>query len=97
MLRSPHRGRVALAAARLLAVAAVTATALAVVLPVLTGGEWLPDLFRTPEPVAAPAFAVTGALLAGLPPARRLGWLLLGIGCSAATYVLATSWWAWSG
>ena len=97
MLRSPLSGRVALAAARLLAVAAVAATALAVLLPLLTGGDWLPALFRTPEPVAAPAFAVTGALLVGLPPARRLGWLLVAIGCSAATYVLATSWWAWAG
>jgi signal transduction histidine kinase len=97
MFRSPLRGRVALPAARLLAVAAVAATALAVVLPVVTGGDWLPRLFATPEPVAGPAFALTGALLVGLPAARRLGWLLLAIGCSAATYVLATSWWAWSG
>jgi DNA-binding CsgD family transcriptional regulator len=94
MLRSPHSGRVALAAARLLAVAVVVATALAVALPLLTGGDWLPRLFATPEPVAAPAFAITGALLVGLPAAHRLGWLLLAIGVSAAIYVLATSWWA---
>jgi hypothetical protein len=97
MLRSPLSSRAALVAARLLAVAAVAATGLAVALPLVTGGDWLLQLFRTPEPVAAPAFAVTGALLIGLRPARRLGWLLLVIGCSAATYVLATSWWVAAG
>jgi DNA-binding CsgD family transcriptional regulator len=97
MLRSPLSSRAALVAARLLAVAAVVATGLAVALPLVTGGDWLLQLFRTPEPVAAPAFAVTGALLIGLRPARRLGWLLLVIGCSAATYVLATSWWVAAG
>jgi len=71
-------------AARLLAVAAVMATAAAVLLPLMTGGDWLGRLFRTPEPVAGPSFALAGALLVGLPPARRLGWLLLCIGSSAA-------------
>jgi signal transduction histidine kinase len=97
MLRNPPGSRAATVAARLLAVAAVLATAAAVALPVLAGGDWLPRLFRTPEPVAGPSFAVAGALLAGLPRARRLGWLLLAIGCSASTYVLATSWWAAAG
>jgi signal transduction histidine kinase len=97
MLRSPLGGRAALTAARLLAVVVVAAVTAAVAMPLLTGGDWLRDLFRTPEPVAAPSFAVTGALLAGLPAARRLGWLLLAIGCSTGAYVLATSWWAWAG
>ncbi|MGY1740423.1 MULTISPECIES: ATP-binding protein [unclassified Blastococcus] len=97
MLQRPGGSRVALGAARLLAVAAVLSAATAVVLPVATGGDWLADLFRTPEPVAAPSFAVAGALLVGLPAARRLGWLLLAIGVSAAGYVLATSWSEWTG
>ncbi|MGY1782740.1 histidine kinase [Geodermatophilus sp. SYSU D01036] len=97
MYRNRRGSRVALPAARLLAVAAVVATAVALVLPVLRGGDWLPQLFRTPEPVAGPSFAVAGALLAGLPQARRLGWLLLAVGCSASAYVLATSWWAAAG
>ncbi|MGY1770279.1 histidine kinase [Blastococcus sp. SYSU D00813] len=97
MLQHGSGSRVALGAARLLAVAAVLAATVAVLLPVVTGGDWLPDLFRTPEPVAAPAFAVAGALLAGLPAARRLGWLLLGVGVSAGVYVLATSWSEWTG
>ncbi|SNS78437.1 Histidine kinase-, DNA gyrase B-, and HSP90-like ATPase [Geodermatophilus saharensis] len=97
MYRNRRGSRVALPAARLLAVCAVAATAAALALPVAAGGDWLPRLFRTPEPVAGPSFAVAGALLAGLPQARRLGWLLLAVGCSASAYVLATSWWAAAG
>jgi hypothetical protein len=64
----------------------------AVALPLLTGAGWLVELFRTPEPVLAPSFAVAGALLVPLPRARRLGWLLLAVALSAGTYVLAGSW-----
>jgi len=86
------RSRAALAAARLLALAATTAAAAAVALPLLTSGDWLTDLFRTPEPVLAPSFAAAGALLVDTPVARRLGWLLVAVGLSAGGYVLATSW-----
>ena len=91
MLRASRSSRVPVAGARLVAVLATTAAAAGVALPLVTGGGWLPDLFRTPEPVVAPSFAVAGALLVGLPAARRLGWLLLAIGTSAGLYVLATS------
>ncbi|MGY1601960.1 histidine kinase [Geodermatophilus sp. SYSU D00815] len=92
MLRAPGGSRAPVVGARLLAVAATTAAAVAVVLPLATGGTWLPDLFRTPESVVAPSFAVAGALLVGLPAARRLGWLLLAVGACAGAYALATSW-----
>jgi signal transduction histidine kinase len=93
MLVTPvARSRAALAVARLLAFVAAAAAALAVALPLLTGGDWLADLFRTPEPVLAPSFAAAGALLVGTPAARRLGWLLVAVGLSAGGYVLATSW-----
>ncbi|WP_448614437.1 sensor histidine kinase [Modestobacter sp. URMC 112] len=88
----PPSSRAAVQAARLLAAMACTGTLVALGLPLLVGGDWLPDLFRTPEPVLAPSFAAVGALLAGVPAARRLGWLLLAVGLSAALYVLATSW-----
>ncbi len=93
MLVTPvARSRAALAVARLLALAATAAAAVAVALPLLTGGDWLADLFRTPEPVLAPSFAAAGALLVDTPAARRLGWLLVVVGLSAGGYVLATSW-----
>ncbi|GAB7191899.1 hypothetical protein NUM3379_26070 [Kineococcus sp. NUM-3379] len=91
MADDERRGRAAVVAARLLAALTTAAVLVAVALPPLTGGGWLPALFRTPEPVVGPSFAVAGALLVGLRPARRLGWLLLLVGVSAGAYVLATS------
>ena len=90
--RLPGVARGAVVAAALLAVLVVAATAVAVALPLLTGGDWLVELFRTPEPVVAPSFALVGALLVPLPRARRLGWLLLAVAVSAGAYVLAVSW-----
>jgi signal transduction histidine kinase len=93
MLVSPVTdSRAAVLAARLLAFAAAVSAAVAVALPLLTGGSWLADLFRTPEPVLAPSFAAAGALLVDTPAARRLGWLLVAVGLSAGGYVLSTSW-----
>ncbi len=69
MSPTPVAGRrAALAAARLLALTAVLAAVLAVALPLATGGDWLGDLFRTPEPVLAPSFAAAKVVL---PAARR--------------------------
>ncbi|MPQ99335.1 sensor histidine kinase [Modestobacter sp. I12A-02628] len=92
MRSRPSSSRAAVPVARLLAAVACLATAVALVLPLLTGGDWLRQLFDTPEPVLAPSFGLVGALLVGVPAARRLGWLLLAVGLSAAAYVLATSW-----
>lgn len=96
---APTGSRAATSAARLPAVAAGGAAVLAtgaagvgVALPLLTGGGWLVELFRTPEPVIAPSFALAGALLVPRPQARRLGWLLLVVALSAGAYVLAGSW-----
>ncbi|WP_210506233.1 sensor histidine kinase [Naasia sp. SYSU D00057] len=83
--------RAAVAAARLIAALAVLAALAAVALPLLTGGDWLPQLFRTPEPVVATSFALAGAVLAGVPAAQRMAALLLVVAASAAAYVLATS------
>ncbi len=84
-------GRVAVTAARLVAVLACAAAAVAVALPLVTGLGYLPRLFGTPEAVIAPSFAVAGALLVAVPAARRIGWLLLAIGATAGAYVLALS------
>jgi len=92
MVLDPPGSRAAVVAARLLASAACVAALAAVALPLLTGGDWLLRLFRTPEPVVAPSFAVAGALLVGVAAARRLGWLMVAIGVSSGLYVLATSW-----
>src|SRR5688572_30334961 len=64
-------GRPEVVVAVLVLVLVVAATAAAVALPLVTGGDWLVDLFRTPEPVVAPSFALVGALLVPLPQARR--------------------------
>ncbi len=85
------RDRVAVTAARLVAVLACAAAAGAVALPLVTGLGYLPRLFGTPEAVIAPSFSVAGALLVGVPAARRIGWLLLAIGATAGAFVLALS------
>lgn len=88
--------RVALTAARLLAVVATALAALAVVLPLVSGLGYLEQLVRTPEAVVATSFSITGALLVPHPPARRMGWLLLGVGGTSAVYISALSWTAYA-
>ena len=83
-------------AARLLAVFATGLAALAVALPLLSGLSYLDELLRTPEVVVATSFSITGALLAGHPSARRMGWLLLGVGVASAIYASALSYTAYA-
>jgi signal transduction histidine kinase len=88
----PAPGRAATRAAWSVAGLATLASLAAVALPLLVGGDWLPDLFRTPEPVIAPSFGIAGAVVVAAGAAgRRLGWLLLAVAMSAGAYVLATS------
>lgn len=88
--------RVAVTAARLLAVVATGLAALAVALPLVGGLGYLEQLVRTPEVVVATSFSITGALLVAHPPARRMGWLLLAVGGASAVYTSALSWTAYA-
>ena len=90
------RSRVALTAARLLAVAATGLAVLAVALPLAGGFDYLEQLVATPEVVVATSFSITGALLVAHPPARRMGWLLLGVGVTSAIYTSSLSWTAYA-
>ncbi len=78
--------------ARLLAVLAVLLAAVAVALPLVSGLGYLDELMGTPEVAVAASFSVAGALLVGNPRARRMGWLLLAIGSTAALYTSSLSW-----
>src|SRR5688500_8180936 len=84
-------GRAALVAARLLAVGAAAACVAAVVIAATATPPFLRAIFGAPEAVVGPSFAAVGAMLIGLPAARRIGWLLLSVGSFAATYVLSLS------
>ncbi len=86
------RSRAVLVAARLLAVIACALAASAVALPVVSGYGYLDRITASPEVSIAVSFSLTGALLVGSVPARRMGWLLLAIGTSAATYSASLSW-----
>ena len=90
------RGRVAVTAARLLAVVATALAVLAMALPLVSGLGYLEQLLGTPEVVVATSFSITGALLVAHPPARRMGWLLLGVGVASAVYVASLSWTAYA-
>ena len=83
-------------AARLLAVVATGLAVLAVALPLVSGLGYLDRVLGTPEVVVATSFSITGALLVAHPPARRLGWLLLGIGVAAAVYTSSLSYTAYA-
>jgi two-component system NarL family sensor kinase len=87
--------RVAVGAARLLAVLAVLLAAGAVALPLVSGLGYLDELTSTPEVAVAGSFSVTGALLVGNERARRIGWLLLTIGLCSALYTSSVSWTAY--
>jgi two-component system NarL family sensor kinase len=87
--RDGSRG--AVVAARLIAAVAVSLAALAVALPLVSGLGYLEQLLGTPEVVVATSFSITGALLVAHPPARRMGWLLLGVGLASAVYTSALS------
>lgn len=84
-------GRVAVWAARSLAIAAVLLALTAVALPVLSKLPYLHHLFGSPEVVVALSYSVTGAFLVHEPRARSMGWLLLGIGVLSAVYVVSLS------
>ncbi len=88
--------RVALVAAWLLAVVATGLAVLAVALPLVGDLGYLEQLLATPEVVVATSFSITGALLVAHPPARRMGWLLLGVGVASAVYASALSWTAYA-
>lgn len=83
-------------AARLLAVVATGLAAVAVALPIASGLGYLEQLLGTPEVVVAASFSITGALLAAHPPARRMGWLLLGVGLASGVYTAALSFTAYA-
>jgi two-component system, NarL family, sensor kinase len=85
------RSRVAVRAARLLAVLAVLLAAVAVALPLVSGLGYLDQLMSSPEVVVAISFSLTGALLAQSEQASRIGWLLLGIGVCSALYTACAS------
>ena len=89
-------GRVAVTAARLLAVVATGLAVLAVALPLASGLGYLEQLLRTPEVFVATSFSITGALLVAHPPARRMGWLLLAVGVASAVYITSLSWTAYA-
>ncbi len=95
MTPDPRSSRAASWAARLTAVGAVLLTATAVALPLLSGMDYLPDLFRSPEVVVALAYATTGAVLVDHRRARSIGWLLLCIGVLSAVYVSSLSYVVW--
>ena len=78
-------------AARLLAVVATGLAIIAVALPLVGDLGYLERLLGTPEVVVATSFSITGALLVAHPPARRMGWLLLGVGLASAVYTSALS------
>jgi signal transduction histidine kinase len=88
-------GRVAVWAARLLAVLATGLAGLAVALPLVGGFDYLDELTGTPEVVVAVSFSATGALLVGTVRAVRIGWLMLGIGLTSALYTVSVSWTAY--
>lgn len=90
-----QQSRAAVWAARLLAVLAACLAAFAVALPLLSGYGYLDELTSTPEVAVAVSFSATGALLVGNPQARRIGWLLLGIGMLSALYCSSVSWTAY--
>lgn len=46
-------------------------------------------LFDTPEPIVGPALALVAAVLTSRPAARRMGWVLLGVGAAACTFTAA--------
>lgn len=87
-----EHGRAAVVGARLLAVLAVVLAAVAVALPLAGGYGYLDELTSTPEVAVAVSFSVTGALLVGSEQARRIGWLLLGIGLTSGLYTSSVSW-----
>jgi len=87
-----ERGRAAVVAARLVAVLAVVLACLAVLLPLVSGLDYLDELLGTPEVAVAVSFSVTGAMLVGNARARRIGWLLLAIGATSAVYTSSLSW-----
>ena len=96
MAQSTPASRVTLAVTRLVACVTVAAALLAVVLPVATGRDYLPDLVRTPEVFVACSFALAGAWLARHEDARPMGVLLLVVAASAAAYLLSLSVAAWT-
>ncbi len=87
--------RAAVTAAWLLAVLAVVLAAVAVALPLVSGLGYLDELMGTPEVAVAVSFSTTGALLVGNDRSRRIGWLLLAIGSTAALYTSSLSWTAY--
>lgn len=82
-------------AARLLAALAVLLAGVAVALPLVSGLGYLDELTASPEVAVAVSFSVSGALLVGNRQARRIGWLLLGIGLASAVYTSSMSWTAY--
>lgn len=77
--------------ARAGAALAVAMAGAAVALPLIGGHDYLSDLLSTPEVAIGASFSVVGAVLAVRRQARVVGWLLLGIGVSSATFAIAAS------
>jgi hypothetical protein len=69
--------------------------AVAVVLPLVSGLGYLDELMGIPEVAVAVSFSTTGALLVGNDRSRRIGWVLLAIGSTAALYTSSLSWTAY--
>jgi two-component system NarL family sensor kinase len=87
--RARTRSRAAVTAAWLLAAAASLAGPLAVVVAATADEPFVPELLVSPEAVVGPSFTVVGALLVRLPAARRIGWLMVTVGATSATYALS--------
>ncbi|MGN6575310.1 MAG: hypothetical protein ACTHKG_06460, partial [Nocardioides sp.] len=92
MTSGAEGGRATVWVARLLAVLAAALGLLAFAFPVVSGYGYLDELMGTPEVVVAVSFSATGALLAGSEQARRIGWVLLGIGLCSGLYTASASW-----
>lgn len=83
------RGRAAELAAWLLALASALACPAAVVVATTADRPLVGELFASPEVVVGPSFALVGAMLVGLPTARRIGWVLVTVGSTSAAYALS--------
>ena len=87
--RKATASRAAVTAAWLLATAATVAGPLAVLVAATAEPPFTSELLSSPEAVVGPSFTIVGALLVGLPAARRIGWLMVTIGVTSATYALS--------
>lgn len=82
-----YRERVTTVLARLIAIMAVVVCLTGVGLALLAERPMVDELVGTPEPMIALSFPIVGALLVGHREGRRIGWVLIAIGASAALFV----------